>query len=109
MLAWLLPIMPDPYQLWHSSQADTGSNYPGFINAEADAIMDAGRLEFDDEKRAVLYRKFHAILHEEQPYTFLTTNPGLYAVDKRFENVRAYDIGLDAEEWWVPLADQRYP
>ncbi len=109
MLAWLLPIMPDPYQLWHSSQAESGSNYPGFINEEADKIMDAGRLEFDDDKRAALYRKFHAILHEEQPYTFLTTNPGLYAVDKRFENVRAYDIGLDAEEWWVPLADQRYP
>jgi len=109
MLAWLLPIMPDPYQLWHSSQADTGSNYPGFIHDEADKIMDAGRLEFDDEKRVEIYRKFHAILHEEQPYTFLTTNPGLYAVDKRFKNVRVYDIGLDPEEWFVPVAAQRYP
>ncbi len=108
MLAWLMPIMPDPYQLWHSSQAEDGSNYPGFKNAEADKIMEEGRLEFDPAKRVELYHRFHAILHEEQPYTFLTTNPGLYAVDKRFKNVRVYDIGLDPEEWWVPLADQRY-
>jgi peptide/nickel transport system substrate-binding protein len=108
MLAWLMPIMPDPYQLWHSSQAENGSNYPGFKNEEADQIMDAGRLEFDHEKRIKLYNRFHEILHEEQPYTFLTTNPGLYAVDKRFENVKAYDIGLDIEEWWVPIAKQRY-
>ena len=108
MLAWLTTPLPDPYQLFHSTQAENGSNYPGLIHAEADQIMDAMRLEFEQDKRVVLYHRFHEILHEEQPYTFLFARNGLIAVDKRFQNVKVYKPGLDPLEWWVPTAMQRY-
>jgi ABC-type transport system substrate-binding protein len=69
---WGLVWDPDPYQIWHSSQADVpkGSNRVGFRSKEADAIIEELRRTFDREKRIELCRRFHRILHEEQPYTF---------------------------------------
>lgn len=109
ILGWSGPIIEsDPYQVWHSSQAEKGSNFVGFVNAEADQIMDQARLEFDEAKRYEMYHRFHAILHEEQPYTFLFCNAALVTVDKRFENVKVHPGGLDSREWFVPAGAQRY-
>lgn len=107
-LGWRLAVEADPYQLWHSSQAEKGSNLVGFRNEEADGIIERGRSEFDKEKRVLMYRRFHRILHEEQPYTFLFVSESLVALDKRFSNVVRYPLGLDAAEWYVPAEAQRY-
>lgn len=107
-LGWSLSWESDPYQIWHSSQADKGSNFVGFRNEEADRIIEEARREFDPEKRRALYHRFHEIIHEEQPYTFLFTTEALVAVDRRFENVKVYPMGLEPREWWVPLERQRY-
>jgi len=110
ILGWRLAPYPDPYQLWHSSQAVVnGSNAVGFIHEEADAIIEAARLEFDHDKRIAMYHRFHEILHEEQPYTFLFSPKALAAVDKRFRGINTYPFGLDLNEWWVPAALHRYP
>lgn len=109
MLAWLTTLMPDPYQLWHSSQAEKGSNYPGWKNDEVDEILETARTEFDHEKRIAMYHRFHELQHEEQPYIFLYARPGLIALDKRFQGVELYPAGLDPLEWWVPKSMQRYP
>jgi len=100
-LAWATSFDEDPYQLWHSSQAEKGSNFVGFVNAEADKLIEEGRVEFDKPKRIEIYKKLHELVHEEEPYTFLFTNPSLVAVAKRFSNVRAYRGGLDVLEWGV--------
>ena len=107
-LGWRLPVLADPYQVWHSSQADKGSNFVGFVSEEADRIIVDARSEFDREKRSAMYRRFHRILHEEQPYTFLFSRDSLVALDKRFENVKVYPLGPDSTEWYVPTEDQRY-
>ena len=107
-MAWSLPFFPEPYQVWHSSQVETGSNYVGFVNEEADQICEDARLEFDHEARIKLYHRFHEIVHEEQPYTFLMSQQQPHAVGKRFENVRTYASGFDVREWWVTKANQRY-
>lgn len=69
---WVTNYESDPYQIWHSSQADVprGSNRVGFRNQRADAIIEEARRTFDPVKRAELFHEFHAIVHEEQPYTF---------------------------------------
>ena len=108
-MAWSLGWESDPYQLWHSSQAaDKGSNFVGFRNKEADEIMEKARTEFDESKRILLYHRFQAILHEEQPYTFLFTPKSLVAVSRRFQNVNIYPAGLYPREWWVPKELQKY-
>lgn len=107
-MGWSLSWESDPYQLWHSSQIERGSNFVGFRSEEADRIIETARQEFDLEKRIPLYHRFHEILHEEQPYTFLFTAEALVAVSRRFENVNVYPMGLYPLEWWVPLELQRY-
>lgn len=107
-LAWSMGVESDPYQIWSSTQAESGSNFVGFKNAEADKLIEAARQEFDKEKRIEMYRKFSEIVHEEQPYTFLFCRKATVAVNKRFENVVVYPLGLEPTEWYVPLPLQRY-
>ena len=104
----------DPYQVWHSSQiANRGSNRVKFKNEEADRLIIAMREEFDDAKRMEMAKKLHAIIYEEQPYTFLI-NPrriGLY--HKRLQNMRfdKYPQGPDPRagiEFWVKKGEEKY-
>jgi peptide/nickel transport system substrate-binding protein len=107
---WSLDADPDPYQLWHSSQQERGSNYVGFANEEADRIIETARVTFDRQERVRLYRRFHQILHEEQPYTFLFQPASLAVVDKRVHGVVFHGLFplRPRFEWYVPKALQRY-
>ncbi|MDR3237700.1 MAG: ABC transporter substrate-binding protein, partial [Spirochaetia bacterium] len=101
ILAWSLGYSNDPYQLWFSKEADKGSNFCAFSNAEADHIIEAARQEFNDDKRNRMYHRFHEILHEEQPYTFLFCNQEHVVVSRRFTNVKVHIMGLYLEEWEI--------
>jgi peptide/nickel transport system substrate-binding protein len=107
-LGWSLSWESDPFQLWHSSQVDKGSNTVGFVNEEADRILEAARREFDPARRHNLYHRFHEIVHEEQPYTFLFTREDLEAVSSRFRNVNVHPMGPQPREWWTPTSLIRY-
>ncbi|HEX3036368.1 MAG TPA: peptide-binding protein [Thermodesulfobacteriota bacterium] len=107
-LAWSMGVESDPYQIWHSSQSEAGSNFVGFENKEADRLIEQARTEFNREKRIELYRKFSRIVHEEQPYTFLFCRKSTVAVHKRFQGVEVYPLGLEFLEWFVPLPLQKY-
>ncbi|MEZ4546471.1 MAG: peptide-binding protein [Thermodesulfobacteriota bacterium] len=107
-LAWSMGIESDPYQIWSSTQAEAGSNFIGFKNAETDKLIEEARKEFDRDKRIELYRQFSEIIHEEQPYTFLFCRKATVAVNKRFENVTVYPLGIEPTEWYVPLPLQKY-
>jgi len=106
---WVLPLYPDPYSTWHSSQTQEGGyNRVWFENAEADRLIEDARVEFDRDQRIKLYHRLHEILHDEQPYTFLHCPAELVAVDKRFHGIKVYPYGLDPEEWWVPKELHKY-
>ena len=101
MLAWSLSWDSDPYQLWHSSQMKEGSNYVGFSDPEADDLIVKVRTTFDYATRIGIYHRLHAIIHREQPYTFLFCRPELVVVSKRFGNVKVHTAGFDTTEWTV--------
>jgi len=101
-MGWSLSVETDPYQLWHSSQMGKGSNYVGFKNDEADRIIVEARRTFDRDKRIALLKRFHHILHDEQPYTFLFCQPSLVAISRRFGNVIIHNLGIEPKEWSAP-------
>ncbi len=107
-MAWGGNVESDPYQIWHSSQRQKGSNYVNFNNPQADALIEQARQTLDPDKRNILYHQFHRILHEEQPYTFIYTRPEQRFLDRRFHNVIIHKLGIDEHEWYVPTQLQKY-
>jgi peptide/nickel transport system substrate-binding protein len=107
--AWGGTIESDPYQIFHSSQIEgRGNNFVSFNCPAADTVIEEARRTLAPEKRYALYHRFHQILHEEQPYTFLVVRPEYLLLDKRFENVQVHKLGIDPLEWYVPKEKQRY-
>jgi len=105
------PIPSDPYQIWHSSQANNqGSNYVSFRNSRADWLLDNNRIEFDEQRRMAYMKEFQQIVADEQPYTFLWAPlyPSVY--NKRLQNVRYSFVrpGYNPTQWWVPKSQWRY-
>lgn len=107
-LGWSMGVESDPYQIWHSSQIEKGSNFVGFSNKEADKLIDKARSEFNRDKRIEIYRRFSEIVHDEQPYTFLFCIKSTVALNNRFNGVVVYPLGLEPREWFVPLPLQKY-
>ncbi|HLE26330.1 MAG TPA: peptide-binding protein [Thermodesulfobacteriota bacterium] len=107
-LSWAMGVESDPYQIWHSSQAERGSNFVGFRNREADQLIEQARTEFNRKKRIELYRRFAEIVYQDQPYTFLFCRKSTVALQRRFKGVKVHPLGLDPLEWFVPLPLQRY-
>lgn len=89
-LGWSLGTPPeDPRQIWHSAGAKEkgSSNAVGFVNTEVDKIIEQLDYESNLEVRTQLYHKFNAILHTEQPYTFLYTPNIVLLYREYLENV----------------------
>jgi len=109
---WQLTVTPDdPYQIWHSSQATgEGSNHFSYNNPESDKLLEANRTEFDDIKRKEILNKWQQIIYDDQPVTFLWSEPVRYLYSDRFKNARwyAYPDSPLLNEWWVPSARQLY-
>lgn len=93
-MLWKILPRNDPYQVWHSSEVNGGSNFVSFVNDEADRILETARTEFDDEKRVALYRRFNRILHAEQPYTMLFNRYNLSLVSRRFGGIVSTPYGV---------------
>lgn len=91
---WGLSWSIDPYQIWHSSQADAakGSNRVGFRNKRADEIIEQLRLTFDADERLKMLREFHQIVHEEQPYTFFYAPKSIAAWQPRVQNFQVQSV-----------------
>jgi peptide/nickel transport system substrate-binding protein len=112
-LSWDLDPDPDPFALFHSSQMPPhGQNLVFYSNPEADRLIDEGRRELDQSKRAAIYRKLHVVLADDQPYTWTVQVSSKWAVNKRLRNVKEsrgwglFDWYPSAYDWWIPR-DQR--
>lgn len=49
---------PDPFALWHGSQAENGLNYAGLEDAEIDSLIEEGQRELELVARSDLYAAF---------------------------------------------------
>jgi peptide/nickel transport system substrate-binding protein len=112
-LSWDLDPDPDPYALFHSSQfPPAGQNFVYYNSPAADSLMDQGRRELSHSKRVAIYRQLHAVLADDQPYTWTVQVSTKWAISKRLKNVKEskgwglylwYPGELD---WWIPKSQQ---
>lgn len=99
-LGWNLDLDPDLFSILHSSQIPpAGQNFVFYSNPEVDRLITAGRTEFDQEKRAEIYKQLHAILADEQPYTWTVQVSTKWAVSKRVQGVEESN-GLGLFSWY---------
>lgn len=106
-LAWRLDLDPDIYDTFHSSQVPpVGLNHGFYSNARVDSLLEAGRVEFDQAKRATIYHEIHKIMHEDQPYTFVNSVPEKRPISHRIQGVvispnGPFDFVPGSNYWWI--------
>ena len=112
-LNWNLDPDPDPFPLFHSSQfPPRGQNFVFYSNPEADRLMEAGRRELDQTKRKLIYRQLHALLADDQPYTWTVQVSSKWALSMHIRDAKeSKGWGLflwypGELGWWIPI-DQR--
>lgn len=102
---WSMDWTSDPYQLWHSSQADAaeGSNITSFKNPEADRLMEKLRETIEPETRQAILHQLHRMIVDSYNYTFLSTERRPFCHHKEVKGVRFAKMRpvADALPWWV--------
>lgn len=93
----------DIYQVFHSSQAQGGSNYVSYPGGGkgVDELLERIRVEFDPQKRIELERQVHRQLYDDQVYTFLTVRPLLDAAKKRVRGIKPSLGWYDLRKIWI--------
>lgn len=113
-LSWDLDPDPDPFPLFHSSQLPpAGQNFVFYKNPAADALIDQGRRELNHSRRVAIYRQLHALLADDQPYTWTIQVSVKWAFNKRIRNVKegkgwGFFLWYPGElDWWIPKSQQK--
>ena len=96
---------PDPYPLWHSTQAtQPGQNITGFANEQADLAMEEARTSADPEQQSAAYATFQQIFAEQVPALLLYYPIYTYAVDAQVHGVQLAPV-LRASDRFRTVAD----
>ena len=66
---------PDPFSLYHSSECSSAErpttlNYICYANPAVDRLIEAGRAEFDQAKRAEIYRQYAILQSQDLPVIY---------------------------------------
>lgn len=92
----------DPDMIWFKKEADPTYNRVDFHNPEVEELYEQGLKEFDEAKRADMYKKVMGILTEESPWIWVYYEQGHTAMLKSVKGVTIDKLGLnDNWEWWL--------
>jgi len=110
-----LPVDPDLYPYWHSSQADEdGLNFCNYIDETADDLLAEGRSTTDEERRLNLYLDFQDLYAEDVPALLLYQPVYSYAVDQSVNEVQlgamrnAGDRFATISDWYIATQRMLY-
>ena len=108
--SWVFDDSADISSLFHSGEIGSWkNNFGGYSNPEVDGLINESKLTLDHEKRRTINRKLHAILAEENPYTFLWTLTNYAAYHKKVRRVaiHPYKFFSYADDWFMEEKDQK--
>ncbi|HNS51405.1 MAG TPA: ABC transporter substrate-binding protein [Anaerolineae bacterium] len=104
---------PDPYPLWHSTQAALpGQNITGFVDEVADLAMEEARTTSDLETQSAAFGAFQRQFAEQAPALLLYYPVTTYAVDSRVQGVqlgplqRASDRFRNIVAWYREVSER---
>ena len=105
---------PDPYILWHSTQADGGYNFTNFRDSEADQLLENGRRATNPTERKLLYNQFQDLFASEAPAAVLYYPRYVVAIAKGVNGVQADTIDSAADRFrgigkWFIQYDEKTP
>jgi peptide/nickel transport system substrate-binding protein len=107
---WVFDDSADISSLFHSGEIGAWkNNFGGYSNPEVDGLINESKLTLDHEKRRTINRKLHAILAEENPYTFLWTLTNYAAYHKKVRRVaiHPYKFFSYSDDWFIEEKDQK--
>jgi peptide/nickel transport system substrate-binding protein len=107
---WVFDDSADISSLFHSGEIGAWkNNFGGYSNLEVDGLINESKLTLDHEKRRTINRKLHAILADENPYTFLWTLTNYAAYHKKVRRVaiHPYKFFSYADDWFIEEKDQK--
>ena len=107
---WVFDDSADISSLFHSGEIGAWkNNFGGYSNPEVDSLINESKLTLDHEKRRTINRKLHAILAEENPYTFLWTLTNYAAYHKKVRRVaiHPYKFFSYSDDWFMEEKDQK--
>ena len=108
--SWVFDDSADISSLFHSAEIGPWkNNFGAYSNPEIDSLIVESKLTLDHEKRRTINRKLHAIIADENPYTFLWTLTNYAAFNKKLRRVaiHPYKFFSFADDWFIPTSEQR--
>jgi peptide/nickel transport system substrate-binding protein len=102
--SWVFDDSADISSLFHSGEIGPWkNNFIGYSNPQVDGLINESKLTLDYEKKRTINRKLHAMLADENPYTFLwtLTNYAAYRDTIRHVAIHPYKFFSFADEWFM--------
>lgn len=110
LASWVFDDSADISTLFHSGEIGPWrNNFVGYANPEVDALIVEAKVTLDKEKRRSINQRLHAMLAEEQPYTFLWTLTNYAASHRKVRRLQIHPYAFFSfvDEWFVAEQDQR--
>jgi peptide/nickel transport system substrate-binding protein len=103
LLGWIADTSLDQTSIFHTDSIDGASNFGGYSNPELDRLIDLTNTDLDFEDRTNVLHEIQAIIHHDQPYTFLWESKRLAGISKRVQGAtpNALDALYKIETWWL--------
>ncbi|MDR2906252.1 MAG: peptide-binding protein [Helicobacteraceae bacterium] len=95
LMGWSVPLMPDPYTIWHSkSDFKGGFNMVGYKNDEVDRLIELSQKTSDRAEVARIFSEFSAIVARDNPYLFLYAPNSIAAISRKLSPIEPTAIGF---------------
>lgn len=101
---WLYPGDPDVLPYFHSSNAGTGRNIPGYKDEKLDELLELGQKSTDLEERKEVYIELQQYMSETLPYLFLWYPQEIQVRNEKLRGVPEMRFGDTlhyVHEWWI--------
>ncbi len=96
LMGWSMPLSPDAYSIWHSSQIEkkAGFNFVGYKNTQVDELIEKAEKSIDKKAITEYYQEIYKLITDDKPYIFLYTPNSITAVSKKIKNIEPSIIGI---------------